>query len=267
MNITDPLDKQNNLDDSTENESPKLPRVNDCFFGLYIDFMPEDSNAQKFLANSASYIGLELCLQEIDATSGSAGDADAGSGSDNDAGAGADANSSSKNNLWIAAKNGNAIAKVPNKYAKELYAALSEGWNITALISMVTYSKKEGKFFVEAAFMGISPNCDEPLCNALQKFESHQIKRIKGGDHPTIGLSQSQFEKVIETGGEWYMTKIAKLTDDQKKRMSYKKSQSLTGKMVDMSQNHQRGCAFASTIILLAMAALIVWAIFRLFVH
>lgn len=258
MNITDPLDKQKNFgetevesDDAGNNaKSSKIPRANECFFGLYVDLMPVDKDAQKFLANDASYVGMELCLKNKPSDIQSAD---------------ADSNLASTSSLWIEAKNGNPIAKVPDEYAQKLFALMSENWDIFALLSMVTYSKKEGKFFAEIAFMCISPNCDEATNCSLHKFIDHQTRRIKGGDHPTISLGQKQFEKVIETGGEWYMTKIAKLSDDQKKRMSYKKSQSLTGKIVDTSLSHQKGCAAASTIILLIMAGLIIWGVTKLF--
>ncbi len=234
MNITDPLgEREDGGIREDEAESSKLPRAGECYCGLYADFMPVGDDAQKLMANAAGYVGLELAIAMRWREDGE--------------------------KLWISTNSGMPLAPVPCDAARKLEPLVRGGWNVRATLSLVTYSKSGGKFFAEAAIMCISPDCGESVRAALAEFESNQIRRIKGGDHPVIDLGQNQFAQVVESGGQWHATKMAKLSKEQRERMSFKRSQSLTGKMVDMSQDHRMGCAVASTIMLLGIAGFLIW--------
>ncbi len=246
MNITNPLDEQDQKaagtaeDGAGEQEAhSKLPKAAKCLQGCYVDFLGEGKDGQKLLANSASYIGVELAVAPID-----------GAGDDE---------------LWVSTTTGIPIGRVPWADSPHLASLISNGWSVKSVLSLVTYSSSEGGFFGEAAIMCIAPDCADDIRAALEQYEAKQVQRIKGGDHPRLDLNQEQFAKVVESGGEWHMTKLAKLTKEQHGRMSYKRNQSVTGKMMDMSMTHRMGCSIASTIFLLALLGFAIWAIARLF--
>lgn len=241
MNINDPLDRDK--EEAEEGESkdiaPGFPDVDDCFHGFYAEFVPTGDGAQKTVSGADSYIGNTLELEYR------------GSGKEK--------------HLVLVAKNGVSLGPVPHRVNLRLERLLDAGWDVTVMFSLITYSQDDKKFFAEVAFMCLNPDQPDNVHEALEEYVRQQTKRLKGGDHPLLSLTQKEFEKVVSTNGEWCLTAGAPLTKKQKNRMKYRNRQSFSEKLIDMSADHNIGCSIASVVfmaLLFLIAGVIIWAIF-----
>ena len=93
--------------------------------------------------------------------------------------------------------------------------------------------------------MAINPEGTE-AAESLRGFVKRILKRIKGGDHPHVALTQEQFEKVLETRGEWCMTRGAPMPEKRKGEVVFKRRQSRTEYLQGLSYEHRVGCSIAS---------------------
>ncbi len=84
------------------------------------------------------------------------------------------------------------------------------------------------------------------------------ISRIKGGDHPLTSLTQGQFEKVIESQGDWYLTHQAPLPKKDENKIIFKRRQNFTDKLIDLSIEHRIGCSIISILIFIVIIAAII---------
>lgn len=246
MNINDPLERDSEESEESEasesessKASPGFPDVSDCYFGFYAEFLPKGDGAQKTVSGADCYIGSELQIERR------------GSGKDS--------------HLVLIARNGISLGPVPHRVNARLERLLDNGWEVKSLLSLVTYTQDDKKFYAEAAFMCFAPDMSHKVQGAMEEYARQQTKRIKGGDHPSLVLSQENFERVVSSNGGWYMTPRAELTKKQKNRMSYKSHQSLSDRLVDMSTVHEKGCAVLAVIfmaLLFLAAGFIIWLIF-----
>ncbi|MCR5845416.1 MAG: hypothetical protein K6G78_02470 [bacterium] len=139
----------------------------------------------------------------------------------------------------------NLLAVVPQEHAARLRELDARGWEIVITPLLVLYTQESKSFSGEFAAMAINPQGAE-VAESLRGFVRRILKRIKGGDHPHVTLTQEQFEKVLETRGEWCVTRGAPMPEKRKGEVVFKRRQSRTEYLQGLSYEHRVGCSIAS---------------------
>ena len=131
------------------------------------------------------------------------------------------------------------------------------GWDVEARLELVAWSQEDGAWSGEIAIV-CRDGSDPEIATALEGFSKRLATRIRGGDHPSPALSQGQFEKVLESGGQWCLTDPAPLPSKNGGKTVFRRHQTFTDKLVEASMEHRAGCTVASFAALAVIVAAIV---------
>ncbi len=291
MNIDDPLDIEEEQPEQEESDkdAPRIP-VETCYRGFRVNFVPYTEEGKGALAGADCSIGSKLLLNFVDSSvldgidaGNTADEDDEGSGKSSGkskksaSSKGSNGRNSSKGNkhrsenhekgcgkiATLSSRSDRFLSGLTQEESDKLYALAQEGWEITAIVTLVTFNMQKSRYTGEATFMCYNPKVEEAR-HAIEKFERTTIKRVKGGDHPSAKLSQKEFDKVLETDGEWFYTKMTPLPKLPKGEAYYKKRQSWSDRLIDMSLEHRVGCSIVSfAVIALVIVVVLLIVFFR----
>jgi hypothetical protein len=244
VNIDEAEEEQQEEEQEEEQpaEESEYPRAEDCYLGMYVTFRPQSKEGQGTMTSAECAIGAKVDIVFPD--------------SENSEGDAQDDDREKVDVPTFVGRSGGQLAPVPDKEAATLQKLHDEGWDIEAVLSLVMYRQKDHVFSGEVAIFCYDSQMEN--VSAIVEFKRQSIKRIKGGDHPKISLHQKNFEKVLSSNGEWFMTKGEPLPKLGKGEAYFKKRQTATDKMVDMSIEHRAGCTVASTAGLVVIVLLII---------
>lgn len=152
---------------------------------------------------------------------------------------------------------GGYIAPLTLGDADRLRRAAEAGWTVAAYIDYMVYSRETKTVWAEVAFFAYRPDCAP-----VARFIEESLTRIKHGDHPEIAIGQKNFEKIMESAGEWFFTKDTPKPELKKGEADFKKRLGLTDKLVVYSMNHKIGCSVLSVIFYIVVIVGLVWLIF-----
>lgn len=226
-----------------QEQQPKHPVVDEHYHGFYANFSARSKEARGLLASSECIIGTRLYPvfeQKMDLPSG-----------DDDV-------SSGPRTLRLDARNARPLAELHPFDAEPLLRLHDKGWIIDARLSLVVYSEEDKTFRGEAAFICYDPSCKIPLEN----FAKNIVRRIGGGEHPGLSLSQEQFNRVLDSNGAWYLTKAVPLPEREQGEVIFKRHRSWSDVLVEAAVEGNVGCKFASIAFWVALALLAIWFFF-----
>lgn len=156
------------------------------------------------------------------------------------------------------------IGNLPDDAAAKVISTMNRGWEVVARLELVGWDSEEDVYSGEIAIVCHDPS-DPEIHAAVTGFSSRLATRIRGGDHPTPCLSQGEFEKVVESGGQWCLTKMAPLPSRKDGIMVFRRRQTFTDRLVESSMEHRAGCTIATFALFAAIVVGVVALVMFLF--
>ncbi|MDR1017014.1 MAG: hypothetical protein LBL67_06145 [Coriobacteriales bacterium] len=130
-----------------------------------------------------------------------------------------------------------------------------------AFVSAVYYSAETKGMSAEIASFDWSDQVD----SAVAVFVENLRFRIMKGEHPKLALSQQEFDRVLSSGGKWYLVKQKKRRDLPKGTIYFRKRQAGADAIASSARRHTLlwtviACLF--WLVVLALLVLAVWWFF-----
>ena len=213
----------------------KYPDVADVYKGFYGKFEPFDNEGATFLGSSEAIIGTELKLRQT------------------------------KEGLGFFGRSERCIAYLEKDLSKELSALLDEGWTIHCILAFIIFVSEKKTFSAQFACFCCSPELTDEQKTVLENFIRNMVGRIADATHPGLDLTQEQFVRVIESRGEWFLTKREPWPELQKGSVYYRRRRTFNDRLIGAALKGNIGCAVASwtaTAIIIIAIGLAIWFFF-----
>jgi hypothetical protein len=218
-----------------EKHLSQYPQVTDVYQGFYLSFTPQDARGKAYLSGTEGIIGSDLILKDFEI------------------------------GLGFATQEGQCIALLDEQHTEQLRYLLEEGWIIRCALTFSLYSSAEQSFTGEAACFCYSSTLDAGVKDALEKFIKNSIDRMGGASYPELALSQEQFVRVVESKGEWFLTKEQPYPSLSKGMVYYRRRKTMNDRLIAQANKGNKGCIVASWIGTAVILAVIIWFIWTLF--
>jgi hypothetical protein len=219
-----------------EQRMKRYPAVEESYGGLYASFVAQGRDGRGFLGGVEGIIGTKLLLESLD------------------------------EGLGFATRDGRRLGLLDEELAARLAELLREGWVVHAILAYTVYCAQDKSFTGHFACIHYSPRLDGKVTGALETFIGNIAERIASGTHPELGLSQEQFIKVIESGGNWFLTKELPVPKLPEGSVFYRRRRSLNDRLISAALEGNKGCLVLSWIgaalIVLAALTAIWWFFF-----
>ena len=214
----------------------RFPTVDSVFQGFYIRFEPDSAQGKRALAGSEGIVGSRLAaaLYENEQSCG---------GYD----------------VKLKALSGTSLVVLKGKEAERIETAIQAGWNVNIHLSLAVFSKERDSFWAEAACILFNSEQEEPLKN----FTKNIVYRLSRGTHPGLELNQEQFVHVIESNGDWYLTKDLPLPTLEQGEIIYRRRKVWSEYLVEAAASGKVGCKVAAILFWLIIVVVVIWLVVR----
>lgn len=147
--------------------------------------------------------------------------------------------------------------------SRELALYSAKGMTLKAILSFVAYSEDEegGHYWGNAAVICFDPAYQEEFSNFIYNVSNLIADNIR----PVLDLDQNGVQKIIDSGGEWVPSDRISLPESKKGMAFIKRRRKMTEKMIEQGRKKNVGCYIVSWAFLLAIVALIVFAVKSIF--
>jgi len=216
-------------------DSEKYPFVDDTYKGFYASFKPMDKEGERFLGSSEGIIGTELVVMVTE------------------------------EGLGFFAHGTRRVTILDKSLANELRYLLDSGWILRCFLAFTIFEADNKTFSAQFACFCYKAECSEEQKNSLERFIHNMIDRIASATHPGLALSQEQFVRVLESKGEWYLTKDEPWPELPKGSVYYRRRRTFNDRLIGAALKGNTGCVVASwigTIIVLAVIVCAIWFFF-----
>lgn len=147
--------------------------------------------------------------------------------------------------------------------SRKLALFSAKGMIIKGILSFVAFSEDEegGHYWGNAAVVCFDPAYEEEFSTFIYNVSNLVADNIR----PALDLDQNGIKKVIDSDGEWVPSDRISLPETQKGMAFIKRRRKMTEKMIEQGRKKNVGCYIISWVFLLAIVALIVFAVKSLF--
>ena len=236
----DPLgDHLRQATDAWQRRLERYPKVDTVYSARYIRFSPTDKNGALFLGGSEGIVGSELFIKPTEdvpekQTNGSL--------------------------MGIFGYSGRRIAHLEDAVIGEL---ISVGWKSRCFLAHTVYNANQKTFETCCACFCYSSDLDAESTAALETFIGHIVERIALKSYPRLDLTQEQLAKVIDSRGEWFLTKEQPWPELPKGSMYYRRRRTFNDRLIAMAISGNKGCLVASWVgfmlVIVVSVLLLVW--------
>ena len=213
----------------------RYPDVREAYQGFYAGFYPLGKDGANFLSSAEGIIGSELDLRSV------------GSG------------------LGFFSHDGRQISALDDALSDRLTALADAGWTIRCVLAYTLFETEKKIFSAQFACFCLGPGLSEEYRKALENFSRNMTERMASAFHPSLDLSQEQFSRVLESKGEWFLTRDESWPQLPKGTVYYRRRRTFNDRLIGAALRGNRGCSIASWIGAVIIVAAIVWAAWYFF--
>ncbi|MDR1713261.1 MAG: hypothetical protein LBR39_03800 [Coriobacteriales bacterium] len=261
--FSDPLGEHVQLlSEQQQRQLAQYPPVEQVYCGFYGSFDPRDKTGGSFLIGTEGIIGADIGLELRDGQP------------------------------WLTAPaDGRPIAIPDEPAATRLRELLQQDWEIRCILARTIYRTDDKGFTGEFAALAIqagnseaagqnvaagvsaaagqssadrSVTAEVDVTAALHRFGQHIAERLRAGERPSLALTQLQLARVLDSNGEWYLTKAEPKPSLPEGAYVYRGRRSWSESLISQAYQHNKGCGILSWVVIIAIAALAAWAIWQL---
>lgn len=158
---------------------------------------------------------------------------------------------------------GNTPCKFDEEISKQLSLNEAKGFRSYVILTCVGFTQREGEGEHWAEFAIISFPDSE--IDTWSVFVDEVSKAIKNDKRPEIDLSLEDVQNIIDRKGHFVPTTQHPKIEKKRGRIILKSRVKFTDKMIEHGRNKNPGCYILGWVFLLAVVALIVFLIKRIF--
>ncbi len=160
---------------------------------------------------------------------------------------------------WLDNRFDQRIGFLDKKTSRKLSLLAADGMTCKAILSFVAFTSvpDEGHYWGQVAIISYNPAYEEEF----SKFIAGVAEKIGDDIRPKIDFGSEGAEKVIESGGEWLPSQTISLPDVNKQMTIIKRKRKLSDRMIEQGRAGNKGCYIVSWVFMLAIVALIVFAV------
>ncbi|MCL1846491.1 MAG: hypothetical protein FWF91_00810 [Coriobacteriia bacterium] len=232
----DPLgDYMKTAQSSRNRHLAHYPAVDVSYRGFYGDFRPQGKEGTVFLSSSEGIIGTELLLREE-------GEA-----------------------LGLYVRDNRRIAVLDKSLSDRIKGFLGLGWMVRCFLAYVVFQSEEKAFSAYFACFCYDVELEDEHRKALEGFIGNMTDRIASAAHPSLDLTQEQFVRVLESAGEWFLTKDEPWPELPKGSIYYKRRRTLNDRLIGAALKGNKGCvvmSWTATALIVAAVAFAIWFFF-----
>lgn len=206
------------------------------FFGTYARFTTDDKRDAAAFLNADNVIGDRFSI-EMDYKDG-------------------------ERTAYIVNPFGTRMGKLKESVAKKVDLCNARGWTTVALLALVAYSEepKPGYYWGEVAIISYDPQYETAFSHFVDLFG----KKLGNGIRGDLSLGTQSLNAIVQNNGDWFPTARKPLPQRQKGTAFVKTERSGTERLVDQARKGNKGCMVISWAFILAIVALVVFAIHSL---
>ena len=160
---------------------------------------------------------------------------------------------------WLDNRFDQRIGFLDPKTSRQISLLAADGMICKAILSFVAFSTgpDEGHYWGQVAII-----CYDPAYEAdFDTFIKGVSAKIADDIRPKLDFDNEGVTKVIESGGTWMPSQRITLPETSKQMSFIKRKRKLTDRMIEQGRAGNKGCDIVSWVFLLAIVALIVFAV------
>jgi hypothetical protein len=218
--------------------------VRAVYDGFYLRLAELSEEGNRFFLGAEGIIGSELFI----ATAAQAG-----------------ADGQLEEAVLLRASDGRTLARIEGEAAGRLAGHLSHGWRAKALLATTFFRAQDKRGSADIACLCWAPELAPEAEAALATFSKNIAERLTRGDRAGLEPSQEQFIRILQSGGEWFLTPTVKREPLQKGTVVYKSQRSGTERLTGFALKHRVGCNTLASIFWILVILGIIVLVWRLF--
>lgn len=160
---------------------------------------------------------------------------------------------------WIVNPFGKKMGYLNSKVANQIDLCKAKGWTTVAILALVAFSEQPapGLYWGEVIIISYDPTYESAFSVFIEKIR----KEISKGIRPKVSLGPDSLQKIIDSQGNWIPADRVALPKKEKGTAWVKTERSGTEALVEQARKGNIGCTIISWVFLLAIVALIVFAL------
>lgn len=160
---------------------------------------------------------------------------------------------------WLVNRFDDRVGYLQGTAAYQARLQSARGWTVAAYLSFVAYSEqpKPGTYWGEVALICYNPKYEDIMAPFLKKLTT----MMGDGVRPKIDFGDDAFAQLVESKGSWFPADRVKVPKMEKGTAIVKDHRTPNDRLVEESRKGKPGCYVASWAFLLAIVALIVFAL------
>ena len=166
---------------------------------------------------------------------------------------------SGKREAWIVNLFGVRMGVLEDSAADQVELCNAKGWTVVALLALVAFSEEPepGQYWGEVALIAYDP----AFKDAFEPFVAQFEQKLGNGVRGSLDLGAKSLQELMAKQGDWFPTGRQPLPEREAGTAFVKTERSGTERLVDQARKGNKGCMVASWVFLLAIVALVVWAL------
>lgn len=162
----------------------------------------------------------------------------------------------------VLSPNGVSFGGFSPEFSQTLTELHDSGRVCTGILSLVGFTDGEG-YWGEFAVLAYNP--DE--ADAWETFITTLAEKYAQGHRPDIDITQKTSRHIVETGGTWCDLKKAKDPKLKGGEAIVKRHRTARDNLVDQAVKGNKGCWVGTVVFWVAVAALIVFLVWKFLIH
>lgn len=160
---------------------------------------------------------------------------------------------------WLVNRFGAEIGFFDSSFSRQLSILHARGFQLVALLSFVAYASlpEPGCYWGEAAVIGYS----DEIHDAASKFIEEVGLKLQDSVRPDVSLGKQGLEQMVAAGGCWVPKRTLSLPTVDSNTVILKSKRKLSEKVIEQGRRGNIGCYIVSWVFLLALVALLVFAL------
>lgn len=160
---------------------------------------------------------------------------------------------------WLVNRFGSRVGFFEPDFSRELSLKKAQGMDLTGILSFVAFSEEPepGEYWGNAAIIGYDP----ADVAAMETFIEGVAGLIAKGIRPELAFENQGIDQIYQSKGTWLPSERVPLPEKQRGMAILKKRRSLTDGLIEQGRTGNKGCYILSWVFLLALVALVIFAL------
>jgi hypothetical protein len=215
----------------------RFPSVDDVYRGFYARFTPQNAEGMRYLGGAWGVVGAELELGAL------------------------------ADGLGFVAPDGVQVALLDESLAAKLGELRERDWVIHCILAFTIYRAEDHALAGEFACICYHSQLAEEQKSALETFIGNITDRMGSAFRPGLELTQEQFVRVIESGGDWFLTKEVPWPSMPKGSVFYRRRRTLNDRLISAAVRGNKGCVIALWTGMAIIVLTLFWAVWFFFLR